>query len=137
MVFVLGLSLLTFHSIQNFYNMKNLIFALFGMILIVGCGSQKNTASTDDTGTTQDLRTERRSSGDRPARGERAEKPSIDDIFKMDVNNDGLLSKTEVLGPLERDFDKIDTDNDGFLSKTEVEKAPKPERGQRGQKGGK
>ncbi|CAM4294757.1 EF-hand domain-containing protein [Zobellia nedashkovskayae] len=53
--------------------------------------------------------------------------PSVDAIFtKMDSNKDGLLSKTEVNGPLKEKFTEIDTNKDGFLSKEEVEKAPKP-----------
>jgi len=55
--------------------------------------------------------------------------PSIEELFKsMDENEDGLLSKKEIDGPLKNDFSKIDTDDDGFLSKEEMKKAPKPER---------
>ncbi len=53
--------------------------------------------------------------------------PSVDEIFeKMDANEDGLLSKAELKGPLKEQFNKIDTNEDGFLSKEEVEAAPKP-----------
>ena len=62
---------------------------------------------------------------------QKGQRPSIDDIFKMDTNNDGLLSKKEVNGPLEREFDNIDTNGDGYISKEELTNAPKPERGQR------
>lgn len=55
------------------------------------------------------------------------EPPSVDEIFKhMDEDEDGVLSKKEVRGPLKDMFDEIDTNEDGFLSKEEVEKAPKP-----------
>lgn len=47
----------------------------------------------------------------------------------MDANNDGLLSKSEVKGPIANDFDAIDTNGDGYISKEEFEAAPKPERG--------
>lgn len=57
--------------------------------------------------------------------------PSVDEIFKMDTNQDGQLSKSEVKGPLLNDFDKIDTDGNGFISRTELENAPKPQQGQR------
>lgn len=61
--------------------------------------------------------------------------PSIEELFKtMDENEDGLLSKEEVKGPLKNDFSKIDTDEDGFLSKEEMKKAPKPERRERPKK---
>jgi len=52
-------------------------------------------------------------------------------LKKMDVNEDGKLSKDEVKGPLKDDFTKIDTDEDGFISEKELEKAPKPKRRER------
>ena len=65
----------------------------------------------------------------RGEKGPRGERPSIEEIFKkMDVDEDGLLSKKEVKGPLKNDFTKIDANEDGFLSKEEIEKAPKPKR---------
>lgn len=63
-------------------------------------------------------------------RRQNQEPPSVKQIFAdLDEDEDGLLSKKEVKGPLKRDFDKIDTDEDGFISKEELEKAPKPKRG--------
>lgn len=57
------------------------------------------------------------------------ERPTTEEIFKhMDANEDALLSKDEVKGPLKYDFDKIDINEDGYLSKEEIEKAPKPNR---------
>ena len=53
--------------------------------------------------------------------------PSIDEVFKMDTNNDGKLSKTEVSGPLLTDFDKIDSNKDGFITRDEFKNAPKPQ----------
>ena len=47
---------------------------------------------------------------------------------KLDKNEDGTLARSEVKGPLQKDFDKIDTDQDGFLSLKELQVAPKPER---------
>ncbi len=59
----------------------------------------------------------------------RGERPSIEELFeKMDANEDGLLSRKEVKGPLKKNFKKIDVNEDGFLSKEEIEKAPKPKR---------
>ncbi len=67
--------------------------------------------------------------------GQRGAPPSVDKIFaELDTDGDGLLSKTEVKGPLADQFETIDSDNDGFISKTELENAPKPERGQRPRK---
>lgn len=64
-------------------------------------------------------------------RQERKEPPTTAELFEqLDANEDNLLSKKEVKGPLKKDFAKIDTNEDGFLSKEEVENAPKPERGQ-------
>lgn len=66
------------------------------------------------------------------ANGQQTEKrnarPSVDDVFEMDTNNDGKLSKSEVKGPLEKDFDKIDSNGDGFITKEELNNAPKPQR---------
>lgn len=53
-------------------------------------------------------------------------------LEKMDANSDGKLAKSEVKGPLEKDFSTIDADGDGFITKTEFDKAPKP----KGEKGG-
>ena len=56
-------------------------------------------------------------------RGDR-KPPSIEELFEqMDENEDGMLSKEEVKGPLKKDFAKIDTNEDGLLSKEELEKA--------------
>ncbi|GHC57746.1 hypothetical protein [Ulvibacter litoralis] len=53
--------------------------------------------------------------------------PSAEELLKqMDKDEDGLLSKEEIKGPLKDDFDKVDSNEDGFLSKEELEKAPKP-----------
>jgi hypothetical protein len=56
--------------------------------------------------------------------------PSTAELMKMDTNNDGRLSKKEVKGPLQNDFEKVDTNQDGFLSEEELTDAPKPKRGQ-------
>lgn len=92
---------------------KVMVLGMSLFVLTVSCKAQKTT----DT-----------QSNDRKQQGP----PSVEEVFKMDSNSDGVLSKTEVKGPLLNDFDKIDTDGDGFLSKTEVENAPKPERGGQG-----
>lgn len=64
--------------------------------------------------------------------------PSVDEIFeKMDANNDGKLSKSEVKGPLVQMFSVIDTNEDGFITKTELSEAPEPENNrQRGERSG-
>lgn len=65
----------------------------------------------------------------RQERGQKGQRPSPAEMFtQMDANKDGMLSKTEVKGPLQKDFAKIDTNGDGFISKAELEKAPKPNR---------
>lgn len=84
----------------------------------VSCNTQKAAADTTAT----------KSADTRPERGGR---PSVDQIFEMDANKDGKLAKSEVKGPLERDFAKIDADSDGFLSRKEVENMPQPQGGQR------
>ena len=47
----------------------------------------------------------------------------------MDTDNDGMLSKAEVKGPLANDFSKIDSNSDGKISLTELKNAPKPQGG--------
>lgn len=96
--------------------MKNLMIVLCVMLLAIGCSSQKTSTDTNER---------------RPPQGERREPPSIDELFKMDVNQDSKLSKSEVEGPIQRDFAKIDSDGDGFITRTELENAPKPQRGPR------
>lgn len=65
-------------------------------------------------------------SGNRP---ERKEPPTFKELLeKMDVDEDGKLSKKEVKGPLKNDFSKIDTDEDGYITEKELKNAPKPKR---------
>ena len=102
--------------------MKILITAALAIVLFIGCKSNKEAIVQEQN--VVEKRDNRK--GQEP--------PSIDEIYKLDSNNDGLLSKSEVKGPLERDFDKIDSNGDGFITREELEKAPKPEKGQRGQR---
>jgi len=65
-------------------------------------------------------------------RKERKGPPTASKLLKkMDTNEDGKLSKTEVKGSLKKDFAAIDTDKDGFLSEAELEKMPAPQKGER------
>ena len=53
--------------------------------------------------------------------------PSPEQIMiDLDADKDGLISYKEAKGPLKDDFKKIDMNQDGFISKVELEKAPKP-----------
>lgn len=70
--------------------------------------------------------------GDRADRSPREGRSGADRFARLDVNNDGKLSKEEMKGPLAEKFDLIDTDKDGFISKEELEKSPRPQRGGRG-----
>ena len=49
-------------------------------------------------------------------------------IAHLDADEDGKLSKEEVKGPLQKDFEKVDLNEDGYLTLEEIEKAPKPKR---------
>lgn len=61
------------------------------------------------------------------SKGERKERPTYAKLIKeMDKDEDGLLSKDEVKGPLKDNFSEIDTDEDGFISEEEFDNAPKP-----------
>ncbi|WP_052172578.1 hypothetical protein [Psychroserpens jangbogonensis] len=69
-------------------------------------------------------------------RGDRKKPPTFKQLLKdMDANEDGKLSKEEVKGPLKEVFAKVDTDEDGFITEKEFEKAPKPKKGERKEKG--
>lgn len=71
-----------------------------------------------------------RKSGMQGGQGKRQEGSlSMDQLLeRMDDNNDGKLSKTEVKGPLVTDFSIIDLNEDGFLTIEELEKLPKRKR---------
>ena len=102
--------------------MKNLMYAAALLIATIGCKSQQpeivNTPKPEVK------------SADRAERGARGQRVSIDEIFKMDVNADGFLSKAELADRdrLVERFDTIDTNSDGLISRTEFENAPRPER---------
>ena len=62
---------------------------------------------------------------DHPKKGPK-KPPTFEELQKkMDTNKDGKLAKSEVKGPLLKDFDKIDLNKDGYLTKEELNKAPK------------
>ena len=49
------------------------------------------------------------------------QRPSVEQPFQdMDQNKDQKLSKSEVMGPFQREFSQLDTNKDGLLSKQEV-----------------
>lgn len=89
---------------------------LLMVMVTMSCNAQKAAVSGETN------------SQNRPQKGER---PSLDEIFKMDTNEDGKLDKSEVEGQLLQDFAKIDTDKDGFLSRKEINSTPKPQKGKR------
>ncbi|SNR46312.1 EF hand [Maribacter sedimenticola] len=61
------------------------------------------------------------------SKGERREPPTFKELLEqMDKDEDGQLSKDEVKGPLQKDFDKIDANEDGFINEEELKNAPKP-----------
>lgn len=107
--------------------MKNLIIAVFALALGISCKSKQAVTTIDEARTdTAETR-----NGERGKRGQRGAPPSIDEVFRMDVNNDGLLSTDEVEGRLAERFAIIDANADGFISREEFENAPKPKRGKR------
>ncbi|MDO6760079.1 EF-hand domain-containing protein [Tamlana sp. 2_MG-2023] len=61
-------------------------------------------------------------------RGERKGPPEFSELLeKLDENEDGKLSESEVKGPLKDQFSEIDTDEDGFITEEEFKNAPKPQ----------
>ncbi|WP_205692160.1 EF-hand domain-containing protein [Cellulophaga sp. Z1A5H] len=70
--------------------------------------------------------------GNAQEKGKGKKPPTFTELLeKMDKNDDGMLSKDEVKGPLKDNFAEIDTDEDGYITEEEMKKAPKPERPER------
>jgi len=108
--------------------MRLLIIAITIASFSLSC--KTNKAQVNAESQTAETRTKNRE--DRPNRGERRARPSVEEVFQLDANNDGKLSASEVKdSPLNRNFSRIDTNSDGFITKEEFQNAPKPEKGQR------
>lgn len=61
------------------------------------------------------------------------ERPAFADLLNdMDANKDGLLSSTEVQGPLKEIFSKVDSNGDGSISEEEFSNMSPPSRGRGG-----
>ena len=66
----------------------------------------------------------RRLAGNRFRGNRRQSPPSPGELMQMmDANKDGKLSKQEVRGPLQNQFDRIDVNNDHYLTIAELNKA--------------
>ena len=92
-------------------NLIKSIAAASLILITVSCSSQKETA-TEKT---------------KPTQERQGPPPNIDEIFKMDINGDGKLTKLEVTGPILKDFDKIDINKDGYITRAEFGEMPKPQ----------
>lgn len=58
----------------------------------------------------------------RHSQGGKRERPNVAQIFeRMDNDKNGKLSAQELIGPLSNDFSKMDINDDGFISKNELE----------------
>jgi len=100
-----------------------LLILAVAMTTMISCNSSKETVQSNESTETRSEQSPRKGRMD------------MDKMFaEMDANNDGRLAKLEVKGRLAENFDKIDTDGDGFITKEEMKNAPKPRRGNRGQR---
>jgi len=108
--------------------MKQIIALFILTFFISACSSKKDVIPANEEQidlNERELKRENRRNGP----------PNIEEVFKMDIDKDGLLSKSEVTGRLLERFGDIDSDADGFISKTEFENAPRPKRKQGGRTG--
>ena len=102
--------------------MNKLIIISGLFLLTIGCKSQKETVQKQPNASTEQR-------DRRPQNGDRRTPPSVDEVFEMDANKDGLLSKAEIGdSPMARRFTTMDANGDGFVSRTEFENAPRPQR---------
>lgn len=119
--------------------MKYLVITLVGISLAISCKTNKTETYDAAESNVQTRAAERggsATSGDRSERRGRRVPPSIDEVFKMDVDGDGRLAQSEVAdSPMSRNFSKIDTNGDGFITREEFNNAPKPEKGQHPRRG--
>jgi len=109
-------------------NYGKLISAVLIMAFTMSCKSKQDLVKTDNS-TPVDTRDRKQGREGRPG------PPSVEEVFKMDTNQDGKLAKSELTGPLVEDFEKIDTDGDGFISMEELKNAPRKKRRQKPSRG--
>ena len=65
----------------------------------------------------------------RADRSKRGGPPSFSKMLeKMDSNQDGQISASEVQGRLKDNFTTIDADGNGYITETEMQNEPRPER---------
>ncbi|RKN78162.1 EF-hand domain-containing protein [Ulvibacterium marinum] len=92
--------------------MKQHLFSIAALAILVGTLSSCRSSNT---------------AGQFKPGGPERQPPSASEIIsRMDTDEDGKLSMSEVRGRLKERFGEIDTDDDGFLTKEEIEKIPRP-----------
>jgi hypothetical protein len=113
--------------------MKNklvVLAAIAGTLLLSSCqkdaDSVSPSSSNSSTGTNSAGKSILTSSGDSTAQCPPPKPEKI--MADLDLDKDSLLSRSEVKGPLIKDFDKIDKNKDNFISLKELKEArpPKP-----------
>ena len=88
--------------------MRYTLLLIFSHIILISCKSN------------QEKKGQQEPNGQRPS--------SAQIISEMDKNEDGKLSRDEVIGPIANDFKNIDSNDDGFLNLEELNKAEKSQR---------
>ena len=113
-------------------NLGFLIILIGALTFGTSCKSQKESVSAQPVPSAQQDQRKGPPAGERGQRGGQ----NMDERFaSMDTNGDGKLAKGEVKGRFAERFDSIDTNKDGFISLEEMKNAPRPQRGQRPQRG--
>lgn len=96
------------------------IMAMALVFLFAACAQKTQETATANRPSSE------RNNQDRP---KRSGPPQFSELLaKMDTNQDGQLSVSEVQGRLKDNFTTIDADGNGFITETEMKNAPRPKR---------
>jgi hypothetical protein len=102
---------------------QSIIFLAAGILLFAAC--KKDSDVTPSATASAASISEKKSTGDSSmcdGKGKPKGMPPAPEeiIAKLDTDKDNKISKTEVQGPLAKDFDKVDKNQDGYITLEEL-----------------